>query len=192
MSQHVFYSSEDEYLAHSLKGLARKFHKYLLRIKNGDKYRYFYSQKEIDDYYKKGNSNGSEKPTDKFHSRDKKVNDAAAIEPDLASEKSNKAFDEKRKNMHPDEKGNRNPQRQEYLEQANKVYQAAERSALEAKSAMNDAKRQYEAALEKGNKRKIEAASKKYESAKTKYQTERAVADKAHDYWYNIYNSLWD
>ena len=55
MSQHVFYSSEDEYLAHSLKGLARKIHKYLLRIKNssGKGYRYFYSQAEIDAYMKK-------------------------------------------------------------------------------------------------------------------------------------------
>ena len=53
MSYHVFYNSEDEYLAHSLKGLARKIHKYLLRIKTSKGYRYFYSKAEIDAYMKK-------------------------------------------------------------------------------------------------------------------------------------------
>lgn len=63
MSQHVFYSSEDEYLAHSLKGLARKFHKYLLRIKNGKGYRYFYSKDQIDAYMKKLKGKSSKEPS---------------------------------------------------------------------------------------------------------------------------------
>lgn len=50
--QHVFIS-EDEYMSHSLTGLSRKVHKYILRIKNGTKYRYFYSKAEIDAWIKK-------------------------------------------------------------------------------------------------------------------------------------------
>ena len=60
MPYHVFYKSEEEYLAHSLKGLARKFHKYLLRIKVGNRYRYFYSQAEIDAYNKKNKKSDDE------------------------------------------------------------------------------------------------------------------------------------
>lgn len=77
MSQHVFYSSEDEYLAHSLKDLARKFHKYLLRIKNGKGYRYFYSKDQIDAYMKKLKGNKGKEMSEERKTYTQSQRDAA-------------------------------------------------------------------------------------------------------------------
>lgn len=65
-------STSDEYLEHGwFKDTARKVHKYILRVKDGAKWRYFYTKAEIDAWIQKKKK--SNEPPANLHSRQKKV-----------------------------------------------------------------------------------------------------------------------